>query len=87
MKDLMEPVVGIAALIVGVAIVAVLVSSRSNTAGVLQAAGSAFSNALGVATAPVTGTRTNLNLSYPTSQRGAVGGGFSIPTLGLAPLT
>lgn len=83
MRDLLEPIVGIASLIVGVAIVAVLVSSRSNTAGVLQAAGSAFSNALGVATAPVTGTRLNLNVSYPSSQLGAFGG-YSVPPMGVS---
>lgn len=83
MGNMMEPIVGIASLIVGVAIIAVLVSQRSNTTGVLQAAGSAFSNALGVATAPVTGTRTNLNLSYPSSPLGGSWGGFSINNLGM----
>lgn len=83
MRDLLEPIVGIASLIVGVAIVAVLVSSRSNTTGVLQAAGSAFSNALGVATAPVTGNRMNINTSYPTSMSGGGYGGFSMPNVGL----
>lgn len=83
MRELLEPIVGIASLIVGVAIVAVLVSQRSNTTGVLQAAGSAFSNALGVATAPVTGTRTNLNLSYPTSPLGGSFGGFSMNQIGM----
>ena len=48
-------VVSIAMAIVGVAIIATLVSQRANTAGVLNAAGNAFSNAIGAAVAPVTG--------------------------------
>jgi len=51
----MQPLVTIAVAIVGVAILATLVSKKANTAGVIQAAGSAFSGALGAATAPVTG--------------------------------
>lgn len=55
MNSLTEGVITIATAIVGVAILAVLVSQKSNTAGVLGAAGSAFSNALSAATGPVTG--------------------------------
>lgn len=55
MKDFFEPIVTIATAIVGVAILAVLVSSKSNTSGVLAAAGSSFANALSAATGPVTG--------------------------------
>lgn len=51
----MQPIVTIAVAIVGVAIIATLVSKKANTAGVIQAAGSAFSGALGAATGPVTG--------------------------------
>lgn len=83
MKDLLEPLVGIAALIVGVAIVAVLVSSRSQTPAVLQAAGSAFSNALGVAVSPIGTSSPSLNLSYPSSPLGGSFGSFSTPSLGL----
>lgn len=50
-----------------VAIVAVVVSRNSQTAGVIQATFSGFGNALGVAEAPVTGTAVPLNLSYPGS--------------------
>lgn len=52
----LQGVVTIATAIVGVAILAVLVSQRSNTAGVLGAAGNAFAVSLGAATAPVTGS-------------------------------
>lgn len=55
MKDWTAAIVSIATAIVGVAILAVLVSQRSQTAGVIKAAGDAFSQALGAATGPVTG--------------------------------
>lgn len=76
MNAVTETVVTIATAIVGVAILALILSRRSNTANVIQAAGSAFSNALGVATSPVTGSRTNIDLSYP----GGIGlrGGFPL---------
>lgn len=74
-----EAVVSIATAIVGVAILAVLVSKNSNTTGVLQAAGTAFSSALGVATGPVTGRGGVPNLTYPTSPGGAFGG-LSLPS-------
>jgi uncharacterized membrane protein len=67
MNQLTETVVTIATAIVGVAILAVLVSRRSNTVGVIQAAGSAFSNALGVATQPVTGANIAFNVGYPSN--------------------
>jgi uncharacterized membrane protein len=66
MSQATEAIVTILTAIVGVAILAVLVSKRSNTAGVLQAAGSAFSNALGVATQPVTGSQIAFNVGYPS---------------------
>lgn len=55
MDRLTEAVVTIGTAIIGVAILAVLVSKRSDTANVLTASGKAFSGALGAATAPVTG--------------------------------
>jgi hypothetical protein len=51
-----EQVATIATAIIGVAILAVLVSKNANTAGVIKSAGSAFSGALGVAISPVTGS-------------------------------
>jgi hypothetical protein len=41
--------------IIGVAILAVIVSKNSNTTGVLSAGSSAFSGALGTALSPITG--------------------------------
>lgn len=67
MTPMWESVVTIATAITGVAIVAVLVSRNSQTAAVLQAGGSAFSNALDVAVSPVTGATTRPNLAYPGS--------------------
>lgn len=63
MDRITEAVVTVGSLIIGVAILSVIVSRRSNTAGVLNAAGSAFSGALATAVSPVTG--------------GGVGSGFS----------
>lgn len=73
MQGATEAVVTIATAIVGVAILAVLVSQKSNTTGVVQAFGSAFSNALGIAEAPVTGASYTPNLSYPSSSNGGLG--------------
>lgn len=67
MNSAMESIVTIAVAITGVAILAVLVSKKSNTAAVIQAAGSAFGNSLAVAVSPVTGADTPINLSYPNS--------------------
>lgn len=55
MNTMTEAVVTILTAIVGVAILSVLVSAKSNTAGVIGAFGSAFSNSLSAATGPVTG--------------------------------
>lgn len=55
MNAITEAAVTIGVLIVGVATLAVLVSKNAQTPQVLQSAGSAFSAALGAATAPVTG--------------------------------
>lgn len=53
--DFMSTLGVVAIAIVGVATLAVLVSRNANTVGVITAAGSAFTNALGVAISPVTG--------------------------------
>lgn len=59
MNDAMEKIVTIAVAIVGVATLAVLVSKKANTAGVIESAGSAFSRALATAISPVTGGNSN----------------------------
>lgn len=50
--------VTIATAIVGVAVIAVIVSKNAQTGTVLTSAGTAFASALSAATAPVTGTST-----------------------------
>lgn len=55
-ESLITSVVTVLTAIVGVAIIAVLVSKNANTAQVIQAGGGAFSQALQAATGPVTGS-------------------------------
>lgn len=74
MNSGVEAIVTIATGIIGLAIVAVLVSNKAQTGSVLGAAGSAFANALSAATGPVTGAVTAPNVS--TS-----GSGLSLPAL------
>jgi hypothetical protein len=57
--SLVNSVFTVLAAIIGVAIIAVIVSNKSNTAGVLSAGGSAFSSILGAAVNP--GGQTNLS--------------------------
>lgn len=85
MDRITEAIVTIITAIVGVAILSVIVSRRSNTAGVLGAAGSAFANALSAATAPVTGAATAPNVGG----QGSLGLNFSgfnltMPGMGLS---
>lgn len=51
----------VATAIVGVAIIAVLVSNRANTSGVITSAGQAFANDLLAAVSPVTGAQGTIN--------------------------
>lgn len=55
MSNAMEQVVTVAVAIVGVAILAVVVSRNSDTANVIKSAGNAFSSSLAVAVSPITG--------------------------------
>jgi hypothetical protein len=70
MERIFDQIVVIATAIIGVAILAVLVSRQANTAGVIQAASTGFARALGAATAPVTGQ------SFGTFGTGAGVGNF-----------
>lgn len=58
--QLLSGIFATATAIVGVAIIAVLVSKNANTSGVLNSAGSAFAQDLGAALSPVTGQSNNL---------------------------
>jgi hypothetical protein len=53
--QLITSVVSILTAIVGVAIIATLVSKNANTTGVISAGGTAFSQSLSTALSPVTG--------------------------------
>lgn len=64
MSNIQETVVTIATAIVGLAILATLVSQRANTAGVIRSAGGAFTDALQAATAPVTGSGFGRPLAF-----------------------
>ena len=66
-EKIIESVVAIATAIIGIAIIAVIVSRQANTAGVIQAGGSAFANDIAAAVSPVTGGTFSL------------GGGASLP--------
>jgi hypothetical protein len=54
--QLITSVVTVLTAIIGVAIIATLVSKNAQTPAVIQAAGSAFSSSLGTALSPVTGS-------------------------------
>lgn len=77
MNQITEMLLTIAMGVIGVTILAVIVSRNSNTAGVIQASASGFGNVLGVATAPVTGNKYTIDLSYPGAGGiGNLNGGF-----------
>ena len=65
MSPFFETLTTIALAIVGLGVVSVLVSKKAQTPQVIQSAGSAFGNALGVAESPVTGSTYQIDLSYP----------------------
>jgi hypothetical protein len=54
-SHLFEGIVTVLMAIIGVAIIAVLVSQQANTSGVISSAASGFAEDLSAATAPVTG--------------------------------
>ena len=56
MSEFGSSLVAVIMAIIGVAIVAVLVSQKAQTANVLNAGGTAISNVLGAALSPVTGS-------------------------------
>lgn len=69
--------------IIGIAIIAVLVSNRAQTANVITSAGQAFANDLSAATGPVTGAAATPNVGSGSTLFGGFpgfagggGGGF-----------
>ncbi len=67
----LSSLVTVATAIIGLAILAVLVGTNSQTARVIGAAGQAFQGSLGVALSPVTGG--NASVVSPTWTGGGVG--------------
>lgn len=67
MHPIMEAVVSVMIAIVGVAIIALIISPKAKTSQVIQATASGFSNALAVAESPVTGSNVKIDTSYPSS--------------------
>ncbi len=53
--------------IIGIAVLALLVSPKAKTSEVIQALASGMANNVAVAQSPVTGNAVNINTSYPNS--------------------
>ena len=70
--QLISSVFAVLTAIVGVAIIATLVSKNANTSGVLTAGGQAFSGILGTALSPVNGNAGSFNSGG--------GAGLSLPS-------
>lgn len=84
MDKITELLGSIFALAVSVAIIAILVSKKSQTPAVIQSWFSGNANLLAVAASPVTGARVNIDTSYPnTGLLGSVGDIAFAPSLGL----
>lgn len=60
-----ESIVGVILAIIGVAVIAIIVSPNSNTGSVVGAGGNAFTNAIKCALAPITGGTCASNSSLP----------------------
>jgi hypothetical protein len=72
-----EGLISIGGAVIGLAIIAVLVSQRANTANVITAGGNAFSRVIASAVSPVTGNAQNTGysgVSWPVSPLGGLSG-------------
>lgn len=69
MNPILEAVTTVLIAIVGVAIIALIISPRARTSQVIQATASGFSNSLAVAMTPVTGEDVKIDTSYPNNNR------------------
>lgn len=67
MNQLTEAVLTIVTAIIGVAVLALLISPKAKTSEVIQSAASGIGNMLGVAQSPVTGNKVNIDTSYPSA--------------------
>lgn len=62
-EQLVSSVITVSVAIVGLAIIATLVSKNANTAQIIGAGGSSFTQALTAAVSPVTGSSAGLNVA------------------------
>jgi hypothetical protein len=67
MHPIIESITTILIAIVGVAIIALIISPKAKTSQVIQAGASGFSNSLATAMTPVTGENVKIDTSYPSS--------------------
>ena len=73
MNNIGPTVITVVAGVIGLAMVAVLVSQKAQTSTVIQGAGTALSSIIGAAVAPVSGTSTtNMLGSSGTNATGAI---------------
>jgi hypothetical protein len=72
MHPILEAVTTVLIAIVGVAVIALIISPKAKTSEVIQSTASGFGNSLAVAMTPVTGENVDINTDYPTS--GGFGG-------------
>lgn len=79
MHNVQEVAIVFLTTIAGVAMVALLVSKKSQTPAVIQSTFSGYNNALAVAVAPVTGAVPQPNLQYPNSPNVYGGLGLGLP--------
>ncbi len=68
--DAVRAIFALASAIIGLAVLAVVLSTRSNTAGVIGAAGNALSAVIGAATSPISGATVQTS----TNTGGLLGG-------------
>lgn len=75
---LIASIVTVMTAIIGVAIIAVLVSQKAQTSSVISSAGNAFANDLTAAVAPVTGASASVNTGSNSGFGGFTGLGAPI---------
>jgi hypothetical protein len=57
MSEALRAITSLAAALIGLALVAVILSTRSNSANVIGSAGNALSSVIGAATSPISGAQ------------------------------
>jgi hypothetical protein len=82
MNEVLRDLTTVLMAIIGVAILALLVSKKSNTTGVINSSSSAFNTALGTAEGPVTGYSPGAPIYAQNNGLGNLLGDFAIPELG-----